>query len=894
MAINPRNFASCVAKIAAAGRITSGQATDLLQLVADRAERMRRTGQGDAAVTAAAKLASDVKAAAKVMRLDALKNAASRARLRTAVADNGGAANAFKTLRSFMHFEYGADRNDSAESLWHGLGRSWIGAMGNKIRTGGFQKAAQSGLLDNQIAEALWRKSDGTPDVAVKISPAAQAIADAFTPPLEEARNRLNSVGADIKEAHYHVSHTNWDARALRRAAGPQGSPEMAFEAWWARERPRMADYTFKEVEPKEGQSQADAEKEFGKSVFYGRLTGVDLDTGGIEGLGMAEGNPAEAEADYIPKAYEGTRNIAKSLSQHRMIFWKDSKSWVEHMREFGGGGSLYAQVVHTLDSSARHYALMSKFGTNPAGNLNQVIEDTLKTYRDSQPDQVRKFATLVPQLQNTMGRLDGSLNAPINADRQRMVESALTLEATMHLGGVSITHLTAAPFTLSSELAHHGISHWEAIGKIVKAIFTPAAKGDQRAIMAEAGGYTHGLHASLGAAMQRPDTGLPGYVSWRAAQFMQLTGLPYFIDKLQADGMKGMLMANLGHQSEKAFADLEPHVQAMLGHYGISQAGWDLLRNAEDPVTVNGVRYVTPGDVNRIPDATMTAHLREAGVLPAEDEAFAKLTPEQTAASVAKARWQLGDRLLMYLNDASERATVTPGVRERGLILGDARPGSWNYIFRRFGMQFKMWPLAAYHQLFLNNLSASLSRSEAAQNIGWILALSTAGGALRMSINDAVNGRPQRNYLEPVTALQAFAQGGGLGIYGDFLTGEISRMGSGFVSTVGGPVVGDADRLLRIYGRFLSDVQTGQGGKALNHAWPDLVHFGIGHIPFGNLIYLKGALDYLLWYRAYEAISPGWWERTNRRMIKEQGRGMVGYTPGGKIPYTPFGAMLQ
>jgi hypothetical protein len=38
-------------------------------------------------------------------------------------------------------------------------------------------------------------------------------------------------------------------------------------------------------------------------------------------------------------------------------------------------------------------------------------------------------------------------------------------------------------------------------------------------------------------------------------------------------------------------------------------------------------------------------------------------------------------------------------------------------------------------------------------------------------------------------------------------------------------------------------------------------VRFGIGHVPFGNLIYLKGALDYLL---IYEAISPGWWERTN------------------------------
>jgi hypothetical protein len=42
--------------------------------------------------------------------------------------------------------------------------------------------------------------------------------------------------------------------------------------------------------------------------------------------------------------------------------------------------------------------------------------------------------------------------------------------------------------------------------------------------------------------------------------------------------------------------------------------------------------------------------------------------------------------------------------------------------------------------------------------------------------------------------------------------------------------------------------------------------------------------------YHLYEAASPGWWERTNRRLAKEQGRVMTGYTPGGKIPYTPMG----
>jgi hypothetical protein len=127
--------------------------------------------------------------------------------------------------------------------------------------------------------------------------------------------------------------------------------------------------------------------------------------------------------------------------------------------------------------------------------------------------------------------------------------------------------------------------------------------------------------------------------------------------------------------------------------------------------------------------------------------------------------------------------------------------------------------------------------------------------------------------------------------IYGDFLFGET------------GPIASDLDELLQTYGtdrrdepsahavrHFKADVEHGEANKALNHAWPDLVRFGIGHVPFGNLIYLKGALDYLLWYHIYEAISPGWWERTNRRLQKEQGRTMVGYTPGGSIPLVPFG----
>jgi len=95
-------------------------------------------------------------------------------------------------------------------------------------------------------------------------------------------------------------------------------------------------------------------------------------------------------------------------------------------------------------------------------------------------------------------------------------------------------------------------------------------------------------------------------------------------------------------------------------------------------------------------------------------------------------------------------------------------------------------------------------------------------------------------------------------------------------VSTLAGPVAGDADALVRVF----------EGWKQGKMGWPDLVHFATRHVPFANLVYLKGALDYMLFYHLYEAASPGWWERTNNRLRHEQGRTMIGFTPGGGVPW--------
>jgi hypothetical protein len=167
------------------------------------------------------------------------------------------------------------------------------------------------------------------------------------------------------------------------------------------------------------------------------------------------------------------------------------------------------------------------------------------------------------------------------------------------------------------------------------------------------------------------------------------------------------------------------------------------------------------------------------------------------------------------------------------------------------------------------------------------------------MMVRDATNGNPIRDPRDPKTLMAALAQGGGVGLLGDFMFGETNRMGGGLIDTLAGPVLGDLGALAKIFYKVRDDTY-GIGGDAhhgkgtYSDIWADIAHFTKGHIPFANLIGLKGALDYLLWNHIFEAISPGYWERTNRRQLKEQGRAKWGYTPGAGVPSYPWGTGNQ
>jgi hypothetical protein len=524
----------------------------------------------------------------------------------------------------------------------------------------------------------------------------------------------------------------------------------------------------------------------------------------------------------------------------------------------------------------ARKTALMHYFGTNPEANLNMTIRKIQERYREDL-DGLNRFNNQIDSLRNTMGRLDGSLNIPSNADHAQAFETLMSVEAMAHLGGVSLTHLSAAPGTFGAEMAHHGVGRMETMANIARALVSGRGDQAEQDALADSGAYAHGYANAMARQSGAFDHGIPGFASWAAGHFMRLTGLPQVLDRIQAKGVKGVLMDRLGRASGSTLDAMEIHQRTLLQSYGIGAPEWDLIRNV-NPTMVNGRRWVTPHDgIAADPDA-VAAHLLAAGEITEES------TPEQVNRAVQQKQWDMADRLGMYLDDAADHGAVRPGIRERAMVMGNLRPGDKSYMLWRALGQFKMWPLAAANQILGREIAMSLSRKEMASNIGALLALGTAGGALRMAVNDAASGNVQRDYRNPVTLLAALAQGGGLGIYGDFLFGETSRLGAGGLATIVGPIGSDVDRLYKMYSDFRTELRD-RPDRALSHLWPDLARFAVGHVPFANLVYLKGAIDYLLWYHLYEAASPGWWERTNRRIAREQGRAMKGYEPGGGVP---------
>jgi len=138
--------------------------------------------------------------------------------------------------------------------------------------------------------------------------------------------------------------------------------------------------------------------------------------------------------------------------------------------------------------------------------------------------------------------------------------------------------------------------------------------------------------------------------------------------------------------------------------------------------------------------------------------------------------------------------------------------------------------------------------------------------GYAAMAGKDLLKGREPRDPTDPKTIVAALAQGGGLGIYGDFLFGEYSRMGRTFTSSLAGPVIGNLDTLTDLWTRVRNgDDVAAASFKAL-----------LDNTPFLNLYWIRPLLDYMVLFRIQESLNPGFLRRMEKRIERENGQSYI------------------
>lgn len=297
------------------------------------------------------------------------------------------------------------------------------------------------------------------------------------------------------------------------------------------------------------------------------------------------------------------------------------------------------------------------------------------------------------------------------------------------------------------------------------------------------------------------------------------------------------MLLHNTAAKAHLSFDQLPRRYQTTLRRYGIEAAEWDGLRAAAKDGP-DGNSYVFGGDI-------ADADLRQ--------------------------------KYTTYIADQVQEGMSEAPARVQDWLGGGGPAGNLKNEAWRSAMQFKQFPAT----FILRSLTREWSRDgKDLSGLAQLIAMSTAFGYLAMSAKDITRGKEPfapgakdydaGQYAKNV--MRAMVQGGGLGLYGDFLLGEVSRTGVGPLASALGPTFGMADNLLNALVVKPREAAM-DGNLSAGRVGADLLQAGKQNAPFINLFYTRAALDYGVLFSLQEAMNPGYLARTEQRSQRETGQ---------------------
>ncbi|MEC5164068.1 hypothetical protein [Janthinobacterium sp. CG_S6] len=527
------------------------------------------------------------------------------------------------------------------------------------------------------------------------------------------------------------------------------------------------------------------------------------------------------------PGKFSGSGARANAGSETRQIHFKDAGAYLQYMGKYGGG-SMYDAMLGHIGGLSRDIGLVERYGPNPAQQMRLQMDLAEKADTG-----VKRAFGLRPE--SYWDLLNGKTGMAENGNIAQVAQDLRNIQVFGKLAGAVISSVTDVGSYFVTT-GFNKLPYWEALKNIGKQL-----DGDTRDFLT-----MHGVIAETMVSNLNRWSGDNIKNTWSgrlANSTMKLSLMNAWTDTLRRSFAMTM-MGGLAKMSKTEWAALTEWDRSHLGRKGITADDWDVIR-AGQLTQFNGADF---------------------------------LTPEAIRASADPRAGEVVAKMLGLITDESEYAVINPDLATRAMASGGGLSrGTVRGELARSVMQFKSFPIAMISRHWRRMMEApqGLDGAPVLGNrlmYGAAMMTSlTALGAVAFQTKQLVQGKDPVDMTTPKFWTRALAQGGGMGIVGDFIfTDPTENPGdatANAIKNVAGPTVGSAFDIG--YKLGVENIYEAAKGKDM-HLAAESIRVGRSHLPYVNLWFAKAAIDHAGLHALQENLSPGYLGRMQQRARRD------------------------
>ena len=650
-------------------------------------------------------------------------------------------------------------------------------------------------------------------------SASAREMAEAWTQTADYLRQRFNAAGGRIPK------RKDWGLPQIHNTIAVR---KVTFEEWRDFIQPRLD--SVKMIDERTGLPFSPERLELELRNVY-----ESIRTDGMNKL--------------IPGSIGQGRSIANRRLDHRFLVFKNADTWMQYQDKFGNSNSFDTMLGH-IKQMSKDIALMEVFGPNPRATVN-FIKQTIKKEAGMAADEAAERAAtrISSKLDSYYLAVTGASNAPIDSRFGNTFAGLRQVLQSAQLGAASISAITDLNFQRIAR-SFVGLPQANTVNQYLK-LLSPLNAEEKGKLAIRLGLVADGW-STLASAQMRYVGDISGpEITRRISDFVMRASLlsPMTQAGRWAFGMEflGTLADNVG----KRFDELDAPLRKTFERYGIDEDRWNVMRSS--PL------YEHEG----------------ASFLRAEDiEARTDVAP-----GLAR---DLATRLMEMVEGETNFAVPSSSLRGRVALTGETRPGTISGEMTRSFAMYKNFGVTLVNTHLMRGMAQPGAKGKGRYFADLIIS-TTIMGALALQLKEMSKGRDPRPMTDNAFWLAAFLQGGGLGIFGDFMFSDINRFDRGLAETIAGPVVGFADDVRKL---TIGNLVEASQGKDTNAA-RELIRFAARYTPGSSLWYTRLGLERMVIDQLQLMADPK--ARSNMRRIESRYRREFGqkywWKPGETAP---------